>query len=176
MLQYEIQPKMGYDQRIGELVCMLEHTRALTLQEGAKLSQAELDRRVSNGGNSIGALFTHIAAIETVHQLISFEGRSFNEEEDSIWGPALELGTKARQTIKGKSFDFYRSLFSETREKTLRKLQTKQDEWLYDKRTFPNGTLYNPYYLWFHVMEDEISHRGQIKMLKRQLGILDTEA
>lgn len=28
---------------------------------------------------------------------------------------------------------------------------------------------YNQQYIWFHVLEDEISHRGQIKMLKSEL-------
>ncbi|RGN76772.1 hypothetical protein DXB51_15550 [Bacillus cereus] len=28
---------------------------------------------------------------------------------------------------------------------------------------------YNQHYIWFHVLEDEISHRGQIKMLKNKL-------
>lgn len=29
-----------------------------------------------------------------------------------------------------------------------------------------NGIVYNQYYLWFHVLEDEISHRGQIRTIK----------
>ena len=33
-----------------------------------------------------------------------------------------------------------------------------------------NGIAYNHYYLWFHVMEDEINHRGQIRSIKRLLG------
>ena len=34
------------------------------------------------------------------------------------------------------------------------------------ERKWPNGVAYNQHYLWFHVLEDEISHRGQIRMLK----------
>ncbi len=28
---------------------------------------------------------------------------------------------------------------------------------------------HNQYYLWFHVLEDEMSHRGQIRMIKNKL-------
>lgn len=34
------------------------------------------------------------------------------------------------------------------------------------ERKWPNGVAHNQYYLWFHVLEDEISHRGQIRMMK----------
>lgn len=37
------------------------------------------------------------------------------------------------------------------------------------ERKWPNGVAYNQHYLWFHVLEDEISHRGQIRMLKNKL-------
>ena len=43
---------------------MLEHTRAVTLQEINNLSVEQLDSIMPSGGNSIGALLKHIAAIE----------------------------------------------------------------------------------------------------------------
>ncbi|MBM7632368.1 putative damage-inducible protein DinB [Geomicrobium sediminis] len=46
-------------------------------------------------------------------------------------------------------------------------LKEQDDQWLYEERHFPDGTPYNNYYLWFHVIEDEISHRGQIKLIRR---------
>lgn len=70
---------------------MLEHTRAVTLQEISNLSVEQLDSMPS-GGNSIGALLKHIAAIEKAHQLISFQERDFTKEELEIWKDALYLG------------------------------------------------------------------------------------
>ena len=49
---------------------------------------------MSSGGNSIGALLKHIAAIEKAHQLISFQERDFTKEELEIWEDALYLGNR----------------------------------------------------------------------------------
>ena len=48
-------------QKIGELVSLLEHTRAVTLGEVKNLSVEQLDLIMQSGGNSIGALLKHIA-------------------------------------------------------------------------------------------------------------------
>ena len=51
---------------------MLEHTRAVTLQEISNLSVEQLDSMLS-GGNFIGALLKHIAAIEKHISLFHFK-------------------------------------------------------------------------------------------------------
>lgn len=71
---------------------MLEHTRAVTLQEIENLSVEQLDLIMPSGGNSIGALLKHMASIEKAHQLISFQNRDFTKEELEIWEDALYLG------------------------------------------------------------------------------------
>lgn len=167
MISYQVQSEKGFTNKIGELVCMLEHVRAVTIQEVAELTDAELDVYES-GGNSIGMLLSHIAAIEYVHQIISFENRDLTEEETLEWGTALDLGEKAGQMYHSLSVDEYLDVLESTRDQTLELLKEKDDEWLYEERTWPNGVTYNPYYLWFHVMEDEINHRGQIRAMIRE--------
>ncbi|UJW59652.1 hypothetical protein HXZ66_05050 [Bacillus sp. A116_S68] len=49
-------------------------------------------------------------------------------------------------------------------------LKTQHDSWLFEEDKWPNGVPINHYYLWYHVLEDEISHRGQIRMMIRQLS------
>ncbi|WP_160319306.1 MULTISPECIES: hypothetical protein [Bacillaceae] len=34
----------------------------------------------------------------------------------------------------------------------------------------PDGTIINHYFLWYHVLEDEINHRGRIRLIKAQLS------
>jgi DNA-binding XRE family transcriptional regulator len=47
------------------------------------------------------------------------------------------------------------------REKTLEQLSKRNDDWLHETASFfSNGKLMNNYFKWFHVLEDEISHRG----------------
>ncbi|MEI5909468.1 DinB family protein [Bacillus spongiae] len=170
MMDYLVKPREGYSSTIGELITMLEHTRETTISEIAELRQSELDYLYEEDANSIGALLLHIASIEAVHQVISFEGRDFNEAELSKWKHALELGENARANIKNNSIDYYLAALSTVRERTLNLFKTKSDDWLYEERTWSNGIPHNLYYLWYHVMEDEISHRGQIRMIRRKLS------
>ena len=98
-------------QKIGELVSLLEHTRAVTLGEVKNLSVEQLDLIMQSGGNSIGALLKHIATIEKVHQLISFQDRDFTKEELEIWEGALYLGERVEQSMVMKysiMYNFYK--------------------------------------------------------------------
>lgn len=167
-IDYRIRSVDGYTKNIGELVSMPEHTRAVTLQGINELSVEQLDLIMPSGGNSIGALLKHIAAIEKAHQLISFQKRDFTKEELEIWEDALYLG-KAGKSIRGYDIPYYVQLLQSVREESLKYLSEVDDTWLMSERKWPNGVAYNQHYLWFHVLEDEISHRGQIKMLKNKL-------
>ncbi|HFU7085446.1 hypothetical protein COK00_14450 [Bacillus cereus] len=167
-IDYRIRSVDGYTKNIGELVSMLEHTRAVTLLEIKDLSVEQLDLIIPSRGNSIGALLKHIAAIEKAHQLISFQERDFTKEELEIWEDALSLGEVGR-TIRGHEIKYYVQLLKSVREESLKYLSEQDDEWLMSERRWPNGVAYNQHYLWFHVLEDEINHRGQIRMMKNKL-------
>ena len=54
---------------------------------------------IQSGGNSIGALLKHIAAIEKAHQFISFQERDFTKEELEIWKDALYLGESGKRFV-----------------------------------------------------------------------------
>jgi uncharacterized damage-inducible protein DinB len=169
MIDYRIRNIGEFSQKIGELASMLEHTRAVTLEEIKDLTEEELDYLVDEGSNSIGSLLLHIASIEFVHQVISFENRDINELELKQWKAALELGEGARTTIKENTVHYYINEMAKVREKTLAQFKRLDDEWLFQEKEWENGVPYNNYYLWFHVFEDEINHRGQIRSLKRML-------
>jgi uncharacterized damage-inducible protein DinB len=169
MIDYRIKTLGGFSPKIGELASMLEHTRTVTLEEVKNLSEEELDYLADECSNSIGSLLLHIASIEFVHQVISFENRDINELELTQWKAALELGEGARQVINKNSINYYLDELSKVREETLSKLKGLNDDWLLEEKKWGNGVPYNNYYLWFHVLEDEINHRGQMRMTKRML-------
>ncbi|SDO21846.1 DinB family protein [Alkalicoccus daliensis] len=166
-MEFSIKQKKGFPEKIGELAAMMEITRDLTLFEVAEFTEAELDMIDDKGSNSIGALLMHIAAIEFVHQVITFENRDLNEEEQKKWGAALELGERGRKAYYGQPLDYYTDILAEVRKNTLQQMKKQQDSWLYEEGEWDNGIKHNNYYLWFHVIEDEISHRGQIRMMRR---------
>jgi uncharacterized damage-inducible protein DinB len=170
MIDYRIKQKDNFTEKVGELVSMLEHSREITLSEISILNQSELDYLANDNSNSIGALLSHIASIEYVHQVISFEKRDLTKAEYIKWGISLELGDNAREAIRGYSIDYYLDELSQVRENTLTYLKSKKDNWLFEENKWGNGVPYNNYYLWFHVMEDEINHRGQIRAIMRLLG------
>ncbi|RNA66702.1 DinB family protein [Alteribacter keqinensis] len=169
MVDYKIKTNDSFTEKVGELVCMLEHSREVTLHDISQLNQSELDCLPHDSSNSIGSLLLHIASIEFVHQVISFEERDLTKDEYLKWGPALEIGDKAREVIRNHSIDYYLDELSRVRENTLTYLKSKKDSWLFEENKWGNGVPYNNYYLWFHVMEDEINHRGQIRTIKRLL-------
>ncbi len=166
---YRIIQRDGFDGRIGELVSMLEYSRKILLEDIKDFSQSDLDFIAYEGANSIGSLLMHIASIDFVHQIITFERRDLNKDEYSLWESALFLGERARNEIKNRPLNFYLEKLFETREKTLALLRAKDEEWLFEENTWENGVSHNNFWLWYHVMEDEINHRGQIRIIKRML-------
>lgn len=169
MIDYRIVSDRTYAEKIGELVSMLEYTRNVTISEISMLTQAELDYLPDKGSNTIASLLLHMASIEFVHQIGSFENRELTEIEVDKWGVPLELGERARTEIKSHSVDYYVNELQGVRINTLQLLMFKSDSWLFEENQWGNGIPYNNYYLWFHVIEDEISHRGQIRTILRQL-------
>lgn len=168
-MDYRIKEQAGFSPKIGELVSMLDYTRAVTLADVAGLSIEQLDYLAEGDSNSIGALLMHMAAIEFVHQVITFENRDLTAQELETWLVPFQLGDKARSEIRNRPLDDYVAELKKIRDKTLSLLGNVDDSWLYEEGQYDNGATYNKYYLWFHVVEDETSHRGQIRILKRML-------
>jgi hypothetical protein len=109
-----------------------------------------------------------VAAIEVAYQCSTFEQRRLSDAEQARWGAALELGARARQEIRGHDLEHYLGLLDEARTKTLRELARRDDRWL-EEVTPLRGRPANNHFRWFHVLEDEISHRGQIRWLRQRL-------
>jgi uncharacterized damage-inducible protein DinB len=170
MKDYRLITVNGYSEKIGALVWMLENARSVTLDEVMGLNEDKLDTRLQGDGNTIATLLMHIAAIEYVHQILTFEQRDLTEKEYAKWQPALELGQKACEVYKQQPLSYYITVLQQVREQTLTFLKTQHDSWLFEEDKWANGVPINHYYLWYHVLEDEISHRGQIRMMIRQLS------
>ncbi len=54
-----------------------------------------------------------------------------------------------------------------TRQLTLQGLAQRDDVWL--EAALPSAVQMNAHWAWFHVAEDEIKHRGQIRWLRARL-------
>ena len=159
----------GFSPELGTLVSMMEYTRATTLMEIRDLTPEQLDFLPHPEGNSIGMLALHIAAVEAVYQILTFEGREEpNAEEAARWNAALELGEEGRKTIRGHSADFYIQTLAEVREKTLAAFRERDDAFLQITRDWWDDRQSNNFFAWFHVFEDELNHRGQMRLIRNR--------
>jgi len=162
-----IESVIGYSPVIGRLVGMLAYARSTTLAAVEGLTLAELDHLHDAESNSIGALLAHIAAVERSYQVLTFEERSLSPQEIELWSTALKLGADGRRLIRGYPLEHYVEEMTMVRKVTLEGLAARDDAWL--ERSVSPAPRINAHWAWFHVVEDEINHRGQIRWLRGRL-------
>ncbi len=170
MNPYLIGDVPGFTPHIGRLVSMMRYARQTTLADAEGMTVAQLDHLHDAKSNSIGALLLHIAAVERWYQLDTFSGRALEADpaEMRAWGAGLDLGERAKQEIRGHDLEWYRSRLESVRAATLSELARRDDAWLEEQAPFSKGLPANNFFKWFHVMEDELSHRGQIRWLRKR--------
>ena len=167
MPEYRILPLSGYTPTIGRLVAMLTYARGTTLAAVNGLTREQLDHLHDPGSNTIGALLAHIATVERGYQVVTFDEREPSASELTAWSAALNLEDQGRREIRGHELQFYVDELTRVREATLAALAQRDDEWLEAPlRIAPN---LNAHWALFHVAEDELSHRGQIRWLRARL-------
>jgi uncharacterized damage-inducible protein DinB len=166
---FVIQDLPDFTPEISRLVVMMNYARFTTLMAVEGLTRSQLDYLHDPQSNTIGALLGHIAAVEVAYQADTFEGRGLTAKERQEWGTLLELGERARREIRDHSLDYYLKLLNNVRQKTLNELAKRTDDWLYEQTPFWGNQPANNYFKWFHVLEDEINHRGQIRWLCKRL-------
>lgn len=167
MTSLRIEPLPGFTPTIGRLVGMLTHARETLLAAVAGLTRAELDHLHDAGSNSIGALLAHVAAVEWWHQVLTFQGREPTAADEAPRLAALDLDAAGRREIRGRELAFYLDELARTRAVTLAALAGRDDAWL--EAPLAAAPEKNAHWAWFHVAEDEISHRGQIRWLRARL-------
>ena len=165
---YVIGDRRGFTPQISRLVSMMDYVRHTTLADVEGMSIEELDYLHDAGSNSIGALLSHLAAVEVWYQAATFRGRELDADEEKGLSAALDLGEKARREIRGKPLSEYVGRLKEVRAKTLEELAHRDDAWLEERAPFWGGQPANNHFKWFHVCEDELNHRGQIRWLRKR--------
>ena len=163
----------GVSPQISGLIGMFRYARKTTLETVAGLSVKDLDHLQDPDSNSIGGLLYHMAAAEAWYQSNTFDRREWTPAESARWQVALELGPGARTQIRERPLDYYVAQLAEVRSRTEQELRARDDDWLAESGPFFSGYPANNYWKWFHVCEDEINHRGQIRWLRKRLPGVD---
>ncbi len=162
----------GYTDQISILISMMDWMRSTVLRSVDGITQKELDFLLDKESNSIGAMLMHLAATERFYQIHTFDEREwgdFDKKDTDMWNVGSRLGDAARNELKGKPLSFYTDHLTEVRENTKTMLKTKGDDWLYTETDFFGGQPTNNYCKWFHVVEHESNHNGQIKYVKSRV-------
>lgn len=151
---------------VSRLVFMLDYARRTTLDSVAGLSTAQLDAQPLTQGNTIGLLLAHAAHVEATYQSVTFRGvLPSGRNAESVFGAA------GRKTYRGHDLAFYLERLRATRDETLSELARRDDAWLHEAYRPWGETPMNNLFCWFHVAEDEINHRGQIRVLRKELEL-----
>lgn len=167
-LEYLVEPKPGYAPAIGRLVSMLAYARATTLMAVRGLTRTQLDFLLDDDANSIAMLLEHMAAIEEYYQQDTFGVCAPGTDWDHSY-VAMELGPKGRQRLRGRPLDHYLDRLQRVRSFTLEQLALRDDAWLAETCEWWDDSVANNHWKWFHVMEDELNHRGQIRLIRKRL-------
>lgn len=167
MPSLRIVPLPGYAPTIGRLVGMMTYARHTLVAAVDGLSRAQLDHLHDPASNTIGALLAHSAAVERWYQLLTFESRRPSAAEESAWAAALDLGDAGRRELRGRDLSAYLDDLARTRERTLAALAERDDAWL--EAPLAAAPEMNAHWAWFHVAEDEVGHRGQIRWLRARI-------
>ena len=165
-------PREGYSPHVGTLVSMLNWMRGAILGPVQGLTMNQLDHLHDAKANSIGALLLHLAAMERLYQIHTFEGKKwgdFDEETRKEWHLPASLGQEARKRIKERDLAYYLEKLKSVRAHTLAELKKRDDTWLMQVDPDFSWGPTNNYCKWFHVCEHESHHNGQIKWLKSRL-------
>ncbi|WP_299529685.1 DinB family protein [Ulvibacterium sp.] len=167
---HEFGKREGYAEQISILISMMDWMRFVVLRDVEGISQKQLDFLLDENSNTIGALLMHLAATERYYQIDTFAGipkskLDFGVEED-VWSAASNLGRAGRNVLKGKPLSFYLDKLNEVREFSKAELKKRDDSWLMETSEFFGNQPTNNYCKWFHVVEHESNHNGQMRYIK----------
>lgn len=156
----------GFTPNISRLVSMMNYARQTTLQMVQGLTVEELDHLPVPEGNSIGMLLEHICAVEVGYQGDTY-GKGWDEAIGERWLAGAELGDLGREKISGHGLRYYLENLKTVRATTYAEFAKRDDAWLEEPLDFW-GSQGNRFFMWFHVLEDEINHRGQMMLIRKQ--------
>lgn len=165
LAQTTITAREGYTPQIGILVDMIDNSRDQILESIKELKPEDLDYQFDEQANTIGALLMHLIATESYYMVESLEERSWNEEEQAFWGKASHVEKNSQGALRGHKVAYYLKIWNEVHDKTLSELKKRDDNWL--NESIDEGI--NNHYIWFHVLDHQANHFGQISLIKGRL-------
>jgi uncharacterized damage-inducible protein DinB len=156
---------------VDHLRRQLAVARHYLLRATRDLDAAALDAVPAGAVNPIGAVLRHLVAAERMFQVLTFEGRGFDDAEKARWWPDFRFADAARP--RGHAVATYHAALAEARAETLAGIEARDDAWLATPMTF-FGRPADVHYYWTHYLLDEARHTGQV-IVARKHGLPDAD-
>ena len=161
-----VQPSPNCEFDIGLYIWMLEDTRSRTKGSLQGISQMVLDWNGSPGGNCIGSMLYHIAAIEMSWLFSEILQSNFTPEIEKLFPYDVRDEKGRLSVVKGVCIEEHLKRLDETRKYFLDALRGMSIE---EFRRIRNLEEYNVNCEWVvhHLIQHEAEHRGQILEVRR---------
>ena len=160
-----VSPPSGYTPVVARRVWALEDTRSRTKSLLAGISQEVLDWVPQEGGNSIGTLLYHLAAIEMSYLYEDILEVGWATELEGLLPYNIRDETSSLVEVKGENLGVHLDRLDASRNLTLRHLLTMSEDELYRVRTVAEYQT-TPEWVLHHLIQHEAEHRGQIGELR----------
>lgn len=157
--------KRNPDPTIASLLWMMEDSRRLLLETVVGLDQVTLDWEPAIGGNSIGSLLYHIAAVEMDWLYTEVLEQDPPAEILALFPADMreEDGHLARW--RGEDLPTLEHRLAEVRHRLLDTYATMTPADFRRARSLPDYDV-TPEWVLHHLLQDEATHRGEIGMVK----------
>jgi len=162
-----IAPPGGYPAAAAGWVWMIEDTRRRTKQSLDGLNDREVNWRPPQGGNSIGSLLYHLAAIEMSYIYEDILGSGWAPELDELLPYDVRDEAGLLTAVKDESLTAHLARLDATRALSLRALAGLSGEELRRRRVVGEYAI-TPEWALHHLMQHEAEHRGQIGEIRAQ--------
>jgi uncharacterized damage-inducible protein DinB len=166
-VQHTVKLLDGYTPEIARPLWVLEATRYRTKGVLKSIDPAAIDWASPEGGNSIGTLLYHIAAIEMDWLYVEvLEQGGLPSEVQALFPYEVRDGQGHLTAVPGVSLDEHLRLLDATRAILLAAFR---EITLDDFRRLRSFEAYDvtPEYVLHHLVQHEAEHRGQIGQLRR---------
>lgn len=161
---------------VARFLWQMDEQRKALLEGVRGLETADLEWQPMPGTNSIGMLLAHIAYAEAHLVQVGVLGEQVGHAQDVIGiteeeeGLPLAPGAPPSPALAGRELAFFTDALARARDHTRRAAMPLTDADL-DRlvhRRRPDGTerVFNVGWVFYHLVEHEAGHRGQIGLLK----------
>lgn len=160
-----VRPLASYAPPVGAALWMLEDTRARTLRAVDGLPAEIIDAIPIAGGNTIGALLYHIAAIEMDYLYADILSQRHPTWLTDLFPYDVRESNGSLSPLRGFSFDNHLQRLATTRKRLLKELQSLTAEDFVRPRPTTVGEA-TPEWIIHHLRQHEAEHRGQIQEIR----------